>query len=596
MKKLIQLFATTLIILVFVSCKKGGVGGTPEDPDPITPAAFAQENFGNATNRDFIGQIVDVTENPIAGVTVKIGSSSVQTDANGVFLIKNASVYQQFAYITATRTGYITGSRALVPTSGPSNVKIMLLPAVVTATVTAGVTSNVNLSNGTKITFDGAFKTDAGATYTGSVSVIVNHLDPADASLSSKMPGMLFAQTASGDAGLLETYGMVNVELKGSAGEKLQLSNTAQIEFPITSTQQTTAPASIPLWYFDEVNGYWKEEGTATKSGNKYLGTVKHFSWWNVDVLQANINLNLRIVDGSGNPLSNVRTTLVRGASITNPGFTNANGEISGPVPKNETLTLNVYNDCGAVLSAQTIGPFSANTTLPDIAVNLPLTQLSTISGVLKKCDNTNVTNGYVSVNYNNRIYLTNVTNGTFSIPILSCNTNTFTIVGQDLGSNKNTGTTTFTLNHPGTNVAALLACNTNTESIIYQIDNMAPLGLFSNIYASVTGNGFQIDANTPGQNDQITIVANPIAPGTYSSASSSYQLTGWGLASRIGSTITQQNITFNLTNVGAVGQYIDISFSGTYIEMAMTMIGGQMQSSPIPHAITGTAHVLRDN
>ncbi|MNQ87795.1 hypothetical protein D3C85_1030340 [compost metagenome] len=306
--------------------------------------------------------------------------------------------------------------------------------------------------------------------------------------------------------------------------------------------------------------------------------------------------MNLRIVDGSGNPLNNVKTTLVRGTYSTNPGFTNANGEINGPVPKNETLTLNIFNDCGTVLNTQTIGPFSANTTLPDIAIALPTTQLSVISGVLKKCDNTNVTNGYVSVNYNNRVYLATVANGTFSIPVLTCSTNTFAIVGQDLGSNKNTGTTTFTLSHPGTNVANLLACNTNTESIIYQIDNMAPLALFSNIYAAVTGNGFQIDASTPGQNDQITIVANPIAPGTYSSTSSGYQLAGMGLTPMIGSTITQQNITFNLTNVGAVGQYIDISFSGTYIEMTMIMIGGQMQSSPIPHTITGTAHVLRDN
>ncbi|MEE1945981.1 hypothetical protein VRU48_12745 [Pedobacter sp. KR3-3] len=592
MKKL-TLCLTALICFLITSCKKDNAGGPTINPPTTSDATFAK-NFGNTANRDFIGQVIDATHNPIPGVNVKIGSSTAQTDANGIFSIKNASVYEQFAFITATKTGYLNGSRALVPTTGTNNVKIMLLSATVTTTVNTGTTSTASLANGTKITFDGAFKTETGTSYTGAVSVIVNHLDPADANLASKMPGMLFAKSTNGDPKLLETYGMVNVELRGSAGEKLQPSNTAQIEFPITASQQGNAPATIPLWHFDETLGYWKEEGSATKTGNKYIGSVKHFSWWNVDALLDYVNLNLKIVDGSGNPLSNVSTAIVRGNYTTNPGYTNANGEVSGPVPKNETLTLNIINDCGTVVSSQTIGPFATNTTLPNIVANIPAAQTTLVSGLLKKCDNSNVTSGYVSVNYNGRTYLTSVSNGNFSIRLLTCSATSFTLIGQDLDNNKNTGTTTYTLAYPSLNVGSLLACNTSTESISYQIDNMAPKALYANISAIVTGNGFQIDANTPGQNDQITIIGNPITPGSYSSTSSSYQLAGIGLTSVLGSTISQQNITFVLTNVGAVGQYIDISFSGTYTEMVM--LGGSMQASPIPRTISGTAHVIRDN
>jgi len=51
-----------------------------------------------------------------------------------------------------------------------------------------------------------------------------------------------------------------------------------------------------------------------------------------------------------------------------------------------------------------------------------------------------------------------------------------------------------------------------------------------------------------------------------------------------IGSTTTN-NIVFNLTQVGAVGGYIDMNFSGTYV--------GQDGQT---HTITGVAHAVREN
>src|SRR6478672_8027233 len=83
----------------------------------VTDEQFAQ-NFGAAASRDFIGQVVDMDNHAIAGATVTIGSSTVQTDANGVFIINNADVHEKFAYVKATKSGFLDGSRALVPTTG----------------------------------------------------------------------------------------------------------------------------------------------------------------------------------------------------------------------------------------------------------------------------------------------------------------------------------------------------------------------------------------------------------------------------------------------------------------------------------------------
>lgn len=591
MKKFIQLFAITLFILSFSNCKKSGGPGPDEDPI-LNPGKFA-ENFGSPTNKDFTGQIVDVSQNGLSGVTVKIGSATTQTDANGIFILKNAGVYDKFAYITATKAGFMNGSRALVPTSGTNHTKIMLLPATVTATVNTGAASNVSLTNGTKITFDGNFKTETGGTYSGAVNVIVNHLDPADANLADKMPGMLFAQAANGDAKLLETYGMVNVELRGTAGEKLQISNTAQIEFPITATQQGNAPATIPLWHFDETLGYWKEEGMATKSGNKYTGSVKHFSWWNVDLALQGIFLKFKIVDASGHPLPNIRTTL----SDSYPANTNSNGEVSGLVPKNTSFVLKTYaiNSCATLLTTQTIGPFTTDTTLPDVVVNpsSSSTQIKTINGTLKKCNNTNVTNGYVALTYDFKTYISLVTNGSFSLSIMTCaSSNSFSIRGEDLDNNQNSGTTSASLNTPIVNVGNLNTCISTPESITYTIDGGAAIQISTNIAASVSGNALNISGGTL---NPLFITGNSISAGTYTTQSG-FQISGTGLSpGGISGAPTYSNfaITYTLLNVGTTGQFIDLLFNGTYNEQVMTGMG---QGFNATRTISGTAHVLRDN
>nr|WP_121270585.1 hypothetical protein [Pedobacter schmidteae] len=597
MKNIFLLSTLTLLLLWFTGCKKNNPGGPlPSVTDPVISATDFAKNFGNPVSRDFIVQVIDIANNPISGAAVKIGTVTAQTNANGVAVVKNAGVYELFAYLTAQKAGFIDGSRALVPSMGANTIKIMMLPNNVTAIVNSGVSSNVSLPNGTKVTFDGNFKTEAGAVYNGAVSVIVNALEASDAYLFNKMPGMLYAQNAGGDVRLLETYGMLNVELRGSAGQKLQIANKALIEMNITAAQLSAAPASIPLWHFDEVLGYWKEEGIASKVGNKYVGQVAHFSWWNFDVpLTPAVHLQVKLVDATNHPLANVKTMLFRngGAYASYAAYTEVNGTITGAVPQNEALILKVYDVCGNLIHTQSVGPFTASINiLPDVVLNLPTVQYSTLTGVLKKCNNTDVTNGYLAIKQGPQTYFVLVNNGTFNFQMVMCGINSITVLGEDLENNQNTGTLSYSLTSPTTNIGNISACSSSAESITYTVDGGAVKTISTNIVASVTAGSFAISASTSGQLNGLDINGNSITPGTYSTASG-FQINGNGLSNNINPVFNTFNISYNLTNVGAVGQYIDVNFSGTYNEIVMTEMG---QGYHLSHTISGTAHVIRDN
>lgn len=585
MKKIHFLLKVVFISLAFASCN-------PSDDSPSSSQnddAFA-ENFGATANRDFIGQVVDKDNHPIQGVTVSIGTSTAQTDVNGVFIINNANVRQKFAFIQAKKIGYIDGSRAMVPTSGKNNVKIMLLPNTPIATIQSGQSSEVALPSGTKVTFDGSFQDENGSDYSGAVQVAMFHLLPSDENIDKLMPGMLYAQRSNNEEAVLATFGMINVELKGTLGQKLNIKSghTAEISMLIDDTQLSTAPSSIPLWHFDETKGYWKEDGVATKIGNKYIGEVSHFSWWNCDTFSSTVSLTVTVVDANGNPVSNAGVQLV----VNSTGFTsyiqstNANGQVSGLVPANQALTMSLYPtlNCG-VSNTNTIGPFSSDTVLPAVTIDASSAISTQVTGTLLKCNGNNVTNGYVLLKRNNNFSLSAVSNGNFSFNELYCNGNTeFTLKGIDYESLQTTDSISYNFTPITTAIGNMQACNAVTEFISYQIDNQPTVILFESIqagYQSGPSIGFYISAYNQGSGNGFNLGSDTNVLGTYGPTSSFYIE-----ASQIGyiSATTTNMMQYNLNQFGAVDEYIDMTFNGTYNDFNGTT-----------HTLTGVVHVIRD-
>ncbi|WP_298514041.1 Calx-beta domain-containing protein [uncultured Kordia sp.] len=463
MKKLLVSLSCLLLLCMF-SCENDDnviPQQVAEEEQPVTPINF-EENFGSSVTARFIGRVVDEDNNPLQGVTIRIGTTVTTTDLFGTFSASSSEVFEKFAYITAEKMGYIKGSRAMAPSITDVNrIEIMLLEEEIIATITSGETSMVNLSNGTEVSFTGNYTREDGTPYNGQVDVVLKHLSPDDDNMEAMMPGMLFAQDGNGDAVTLETYGMLAVELKSSGGEALQLAegSMSQISMPIPAGT-TNPPATIPLWHFDEELGYWVEEGEATLQGNMYVGEVGHFSFWNYDYPYPPIYLCIQLEDELGRPLRytlfNVYSSLL---NTVGTGYTNGNGEDCSYVPANEELTITVPNPlCPGEPFSTTVGPFSTDTTITVTVTSGQNT--TTLQGTFVNCDGDNVTDGYVQLFINGNSEIIPVTDGTINYTISYCDTIEYSLKGVDVINNQITEIITGTLDGTETiDLGALSSC-----------------------------------------------------------------------------------------------------------------------------------------
>lgn len=582
-----KLYSLLMILVLLVSCKSDSFIDTENQVNQET-----NFNFGNSTQRNFHGLVLSTDGSPVSGATVTIGTSTVQTNSKGLFVIKNADVKENFAYVKTTKAGFVNGSRTMVPTSGSNKINIMMIPATNTSTIASGATATVSLPNGTKVKFDGSFKDASGNAYSGNVNVAMFHLKPSDQYLNELMPGSLLATNTAGNARIMETFGMLHVQLTGASGQNLQIASghTAEMTVAIDATQTSVAPATLPLWTFNETTGIWQEEGFVTKVGNNYVGNVSHFSWWNCDAPFNQCILNVHVQNSAAQPLTNVKIQILRQNQASTSATTDGNGNASGIIPAGENLTLKILDACNNVILTNNIGPFANNSTntLPAITIAQSLSNTVTITGTLKDCSGNNVTNGLAYLSYPSNSnyfasYSTAVINGSFSFNVLSCAASQqLTFLGSDFTNLQTTGNINFTATAPTTNLGNLTVCTATTEFVTSQTDTQPIKYFVTPIYASnnsqspIGNGGLNVSSQNATGSFYLT-TQNVSGVGTYTS-NFSLESSG-GVINANGN-----NLTLQVSNFGAVGQYIDFTINGTYT------------NSTGSHTLSVTGHVLRDN
>ncbi len=565
------LYRNTLFILtaiLFFSCQKTldfeSSGGTIQPPDLSTKISSTVSGF-----------VTDENNLAVMGATVLVGSSTITTDKYGYFEAKNVQVVKQAAVVTVNKTGYFKGIKTYIATEGKSAFfRIKLIPKTIAGTVNAASGGTVTLPNGLSVKLNGGTIVNAAtnAQYSGSVNIAAYWINPTAADLPNIMPGDLRGINTEGSLKLLQTFGMAAVELTGSSGELLQIVNgqKATLTFPIPSSLSATAPASIPLWYFDEANGLWKQEGSATKTGNNYVGDVTHFSFWNCDVPANYVQFNCTLKDSHGSPIpyTLVKITVV-GTYNYGWGYTDSSGYVGGAVPNNANLLLEVFPayGCSNVLYSQTFTTTNVNVSLGVITIPTA-NNIATVNGTVTNCASTPVTNGYIIVlegNVYTKYPLSNT--GSYSFSKVFCTfPQTITLIGEDVTNAQQSASVTYVVNAGANTVANIQACGTTTQQFI-------------NYTINSTNYGFTAPADTfyYSNNNQSSVYLSGMSL-TPPTSIASITMTNAGIG--VGSIQdlqsfdpSQVNDTFrittpipvNITEYGAVGQFVAGGFTGIF-------------------------------
>jgi hypothetical protein len=530
---------------------------------------------GREGNITFSGRIIDEAFQPVVGAQVYSGTANTVTDANGVFRLQTINASTENAILHVKKQGYFDFSRAFsFSNNTQTSLTIQLLAKNQSFTFDASSGLAISFSGGLNITFPAnAIAYAGGQAYNGQVYAYGRYLDPEDALLALHMPGDLRGIDASGEEKVLTTYGMFVVELYSSAGDLLHIAagKQAEISMPVPSTLSGSAPASIPLWYYDLEQARWVEEGSAQRVGNTYVGKVSHFSFWNCDFPESLIKLSGKVFVGNNeNPAAGALITILDvNTGFNGFGYVNADGTFCGYVPKNAPLNITIELFSGTcinqVYGPTGIGPFSGDAQLPDIIVTPPQNDVISVEGLLVDCNQQAVSDGYAAIWVNDYQYSTFAftdANGHFSVAFPVCPPiYNIKVVGLDL-TNVNKSDTFYIYNPTAlVDVGTLTACTALDQYFRLKINgNQYLLPYCGGIRYDTGGSGYTYisgEGNTLGFG-YLTFPSDA-QTGTFNVTS----FVGFGI--NMDSTIAP-NLNATITTYGAVGQYIEGNVLGTVV------------------------------
>lgn len=586
MKKFNLLFVLAFLSLITqYSCRKDEDLTTTTTHYP-TPKGYVQAGVG--------GQVINESGSPVPNATVTFGKATTVTDENGVFFFADQTTDIDRAYIRVSHPNYLHGSRTMIPAPGSRNlVTIQLLSRTPQQHFPATSDIQVQFGKAELHIPANSIATKSGSNYNGEVYIVSKYLDPTASSTGIQMPGRLQGIGKDNVVTGLITAGMIAVELQDANGSVLKIKDGASATIKVNAPTKPSGslPSTIPLWYFDEANGWWIEDGVATLNNGNYEGNVTHFTFWNWDWTNPEVKLKIKLIDPSGNPLPfmGLDLTLVNYWQHGS-GATDADGTLCGLVPKNEPMKIKVFyskdQSCG--FYEQLIGPFMQDDSIT-ITINSPNVQTYHITGALEDCNGNPVINGYVHFS-GIGAYITNYlidAQGNFDITLLGCQVPTGTVVGFDLGAALKSTPVTVDLTSGNQNVGSIQVCNSVPEYLNINIKGanffLDKSDTLIQIAAYQVSDSIVIGANGKDVNFSLT-VKNVTGVGSYAIESvymyeTMINGTWTSLFCDAGTMNSQCNGVLNVTQYNGIGGIMEANFNATLYEW----------QTNIPNALTGS-------
>ena len=388
-----NLFFLLTIILFIGACQS-------EDEIDITtntPVIIPQE--GELVNGTVRGKVVDTDGNGIEGATVVYDDNLELTDQEGRFVL-NGQLDAAGTFMQVTKAGYFDGSRKFAASENEVDfVNVQLVKRDLSGTITTTDGGPIPIDGSVVELPAGTYRTADNQAYEGEVEVYAHYMDPTERATFDQMPGDLTGFSQAGEIQGLITYGMMNVELQDVSGNNLQLpeGQTATLTMPVPDELSGSAPATIPLWHYDEGNSIWIEEGEAQLINNEYIGEVSHFTTWNCDVPFDFVCVS-GILNFNNNPAANFTLQFTSTTTgLSGYAITNSRGHFTLKVPKDQALTFTVNSGCGNVAQDIPVGPFSVDQDLGAISLDDTVEEF-TVIGSVEACGGGAVTSGAANV------------------------------------------------------------------------------------------------------------------------------------------------------------------------------------------------------
>ncbi|MCX6154131.1 MAG: carboxypeptidase-like regulatory domain-containing protein [Candidatus Kapabacteria bacterium] len=393
---ILSVLAVAVIAFSIYSCQKLN--------DPISSSDPNNPNGGKTgtLTGNIAGKVVTTNNTGVSGILVSSGSVLAFTNAKGEFYLPNvpagSKVLVNFKSDNYSSTQKITEVKA-----GKSSwVDASVIAFGLNTTFNASTALNKTFQTANVTIPASAFVDTKGNVFSGTATIRANYFNPTDAQFLGCFPGDFVGTRTDKSETAIESFGFMAVDVYNGT-EKLQLGNGKQatLTYPIPASLLAKAPVTIPLWHYDEVQGKWIEEGTATKIGNNYIAVVGHFSNWNCDMPTITSYIRGKVVDKDGNPVSyaKVHTKGVDYTGASN-GYTDDKGEFKLAVKSNSSVQVwanyfifNSQTETISSLPTPQIFDMTNNLIIP-----IDTTNICTITGRLIDNLSNPVTSSYIYV------------------------------------------------------------------------------------------------------------------------------------------------------------------------------------------------------
>jgi len=206
------------------------------------------------------------------------------------------------------------GSDKADPVVTPSGAQTQTVASGVPAQVSITSGGTVSISNSTaQVTLpaNGIVNAATNAVVTGEVTVTLTPIDPAQDPTDMAGGHYEARNPSTGATELIESFGAITVNLsQGGTALQLAKGQKATIRIPLGTRATAQPDATIPLYYWDEAQAIWVQEGTATLKGSAttglyYEGQVSHFTTWNADKpIDQSVKIHGCVDTTPGNPAS----------------------------------------------------------------------------------------------------------------------------------------------------------------------------------------------------------------------------------------------------------------------------------------------------